>query len=169
MTHIVTAKSAGFCAGVARSVAMAETALKEYGTVYCLGDLVHNRDEVRRLEDMGMVTVNSAEDVPSGAAVLLRAHGEGRAVYDALRAKGARIIDTTCGKVQRIHALAADAQRQGRALLVVGDPEHPEVRGICGWHSAAVVARDAAEVAKLLESDEKLRQNDLYPPRVRPL
>lgn len=161
MIRIITAKSAGFCAGVTRSVALAEEALRGHGTVYCLGELVHNRDEVRRLENMGMITVDGVNDVPPGAAVLLRAHGEGRAVYDALRAKGARIIDTTCGKVRRIHDIAAEAEAQGRALCVVGNPEHPEVRGICGWHRAAVVARDAEELEKILAGNENLCQKAL--------
>ena len=158
MTRLITAKSAGFCAGVARSVAMAEGARERCGTVYCLGDLVHNRDEVRRLEERGMVTLQRAEDVPPGAVVLLRAHGEGRAVYDALQKKGAEIIDTTCGKVRRIHDIAQNAENAGKTLVVIGDPEHPEVRGICGWCGDSRVARNAEELLELLENDPSLAE-----------
>ena len=150
MKRIVTAKSAGFCAGVARSVAMAEQALERYGTVYCLGELVHNRDELRRLEAAGMVLAERIDEIPPGAPVLLRAHGEGAAVYEALREKGNVIIDTTCGKVERIHALARQAGERGRTLIVFGDPKHPEVRGICGWCPGCRVVETPEGLEKLL-------------------
>ena len=162
MTRLVTAKSAGFCAGVSRSVSIAEQALARHGSVYCLGALVHNRDEVRRLEALGMVTVERPEDVPAGATVLLRAHGEGREVYEALRARGARIIDTTCGKVERIHEIARNAEKLGKTLIVFGDPEHPEVLGTCGWCRDYRVVQDASELDRLLSAPENLAANGAY-------
>ena len=150
MKRLLTAKSAGFCVGVAHSVALAEQALRKYGSVYCLGALVHNRDEVARLESMGLITVEDAESVPPGAAVLLRAHGAPQAVYETLRAKGATVIDATCGKVKRIHAIAADAARRGVHLVIFGDPAHPEVTGIRGWNRHAAVVRSPEELEKCL-------------------
>ncbi|MBR1658929.1 MAG: bifunctional 4-hydroxy-3-methylbut-2-enyl diphosphate reductase/30S ribosomal protein S1 [Oscillospiraceae bacterium] len=154
MKSVTMAEHAGFCAGVARSVAMAEAALEEYGTVYCLGELVHNADEVARLEALGMVRLQSAAEAPQGAPVLLRAHGEGPAVYDALREKGAVIIDTTCGKVARVHELARRAAERGRTLVILGDPTHPEVRGVRAWAGNCAVAEDPEALEMLLSRPE---------------
>ncbi|MCC8091040.1 MAG: bifunctional 4-hydroxy-3-methylbut-2-enyl diphosphate reductase/30S ribosomal protein S1 [Oscillospiraceae bacterium] len=159
MKRVITAKTAGFCAGVARSVTLAERALEQYGTVYCIGSLVHNHDEIARLEAMGMMQVDSAEDVPPGAVVLLRAHGEGKAVYAALEARGATVIDTTCGKVEYIHSLARRAAEEGKALIVFGDPTHPEVQGICGWCPGARAVSDADALEKLLAEGGEWTKN----------
>ena len=138
MRTIEIASTAGFCGGVARSVAKAEATLQQEGRVYCLGELVHNADEVRRLESLGLITVQSADEVPAGAVVLIRCHGVAKEVYEALRAKGAEIVDATCDRVQNIQRLAARAGEQGRKLIVFGDPKHPEVQGICSWAPGSV-------------------------------
>ena len=87
MRTVTVAAHAGFCAGVKRSVALAEKALSEHDTVWCLGELIHNRQEMERLAALGLRTAARPEDVPDGAAVLLRAHGEGRAVPESLAAR----------------------------------------------------------------------------------
>ena len=133
MKRLIVAKSAGFCAGVSRSVRMAEQALERYGQVWCLGELIHNRDEVARLRALGLVTVEEPEQVPAGAAVLIRSHGVGRQVYEILEGHGCHIVDATCGRVVRIHTIAAQTETAAGTLIVFGDPAHPEVQGICGW------------------------------------
>ena len=156
---LLEAKHAGFCAGVARSVAMAEAALREDGKVYCVGDLVHNRDETARLEARGLVRVESPEDVPDRAVALLRAHGEGPAVYETLREKGVTVIDTTCEKVLRIHEIARTSAEAGRAFVVFGEKTHPEVRGICGWHPRAKVVESTNELENLLKENVGFSKN----------
>ena len=151
--NVILAKNAGFCAGVARSVAAAEKALAKYGAVWCIGDLIHNRDEMRRLAGLGLRTVRSADEVPSGAPVLIRAHGEPPETYAMLREKGAIVLDTTCGKVEDIHRIARETAAQGGTLIVFGDASHPEVRGIAGWCSPHFVVNSPEELEKLLKSD----------------
>ena len=153
MKRIVVAPNAGFCAGVARSVAMAEQALAEYGTVWCLGALIHNRDEVARLEALGMKTAETPEEIPDGAAVLIRSHGVERSVYDALAARGCRVIDSTCGRVRRIHQIAAKAAAQGKRLVVFGAADHPEVRGICGWNPESTVVESVEAFEAVARKD----------------
>ena len=138
---VVLAESAGFCFGVERAVDMTEKALAD-GGLYSLGELIHNRDAVERLEAMGLKTAACADDVPAGARVIIRSHGVARAELDALRARGCEIIDATCPRVSRIHKLAAKAAAEGRQLVIFGEPSHPEVQGICGWGRDAVVVRD---------------------------
>ena len=159
MKRLILAEHAGFCAGVAHSVALAEKALKEEGTLFCLGELIHNHDEIARLERAGMVTVQSAEEVPEGAAVLIRSHGVARSVYDALTARGCRIIDGTCARVRRTQRIAADTDAQGKLLIVFGAPEHPEVVGIRGWCSDSVVVEDVAALERALSDASKSAPN----------
>ena len=123
MRTVTVAAHAGFCAGVKRSVALAEKALSEHDTVWCLGELIHNRQEMERLAALGLRTAARPEDVPDGAAVLLRAHGEGRAVPESLAARGCTVVDTTCPRVSRIQRLAADAAARGRVVRTVGELE----------------------------------------------
>ncbi|MBE6913315.1 MAG: bifunctional 4-hydroxy-3-methylbut-2-enyl diphosphate reductase/30S ribosomal protein S1 [Ruminococcaceae bacterium] len=159
MRTVIEAKSAGFCAGVARSVRMAEQALAEYGEVWCLGELIHNRDETARLSRMGLRTAERTQDVPEGAVVLLRSHGVGRDVYAALQARGCTVIDATCGRVSHIHDLAAAAERGGRGFVVFGDAQHPEVQGICGWCSDSTVVQDAEKLEETLLRQGALHKN----------
>ena len=108
------AKSAGFCYGVKRAVEMAEQAARSGGAVL-LGPVIHNDHVVSKLEREGAVLVRTVEEVPPGAAVILRSHGEARRVHEALAEKGCRIVDTACPNVQRIHRLVAEAEEAGRA------------------------------------------------------
>ena len=146
MREIRVAKSAGFCFGVGRAVDLAEKAL-ETGECWSLGDIIHNRDVVERLARLGLRVVESPEELPDGARVLIRSHGVSRAVYEQLRAKHAEIIDATCLRVAKIHDIVRDASAEGKLIVVIGEPTHPEVMAICGWCGESVVLRDAAEVA----------------------
>lgn len=145
MTRIITARSAGFCFGVSRSVGLAEEALRR-GAVFSLGELIHNHDEVGRLERMGLKTIHAPEELPPEETVLIRSHGAGRPVYDALTARGARLIDATCPKVTRIHDIVRDASERGRLVLIIGAPEHPEIIGITGWCARYVILSGAEEL-----------------------
>ena len=159
MKRIIVAESAGFCAGVARSVRMAEAALQEYGEVWCLGELIHNRDEVARLRSLGLRTAETAAEIPDGAAVLIRSHGVGRATMAQLQAKGCRSIDATCGRVEYIHRLAAEAERENRRLIVFGDRNHPEVEGICGWCEGSVTVDNTDDLTNTLKNYSICGQN----------
>ncbi len=152
MTKYLVAKSAGFCFGVERSVRLARKALED-GPCWCLGELIHNRDAVEPLVREGLQVAYEPEEVPPGARVVIRSHGIPEAVYEMLRARGAEIIDATCPRVLHIHRLVRQAWEQGRTPMVIGDGNHPEVRGICGWCRDSVVLADAEEVAGWLDGD----------------
>ena len=160
MTKYILAKSAGYCFGVERSVRIAREALEE-GKCYCLGELIHNRDTVRELEHLGMTVIDEAEALPTGARVVIRAHGIARSVYEELAARSAVVIDATCPLVRRIHKIAEKAAGEGRRIVVIGDREHPEVRGICGWCEDAIVFSDAAEMDEWMSKDAKNAQAPL--------
>ena len=96
MRELHLAKSAGFCYGVRRAVELAESAAASGTPCVLLGHIIHNQNVVDRLASLGLRTVESPEEVPEGCQVVIRSHGESRAVYEALQARGANILDATC-------------------------------------------------------------------------
>ena len=154
MARVVLAPSAGYCFGVERSVRIAREALQE-GPCCCLGELIHNKDTVEELQRAGMCVIREAGELPRGERVVIRAHGVGESVYEDLRARDAKIIDATCPLVKRIHKIVRQAELAGEKVLVIGDRDHPEVKGICGWCGSAQVCADDMETEKwLTESDD---------------
>ena len=133
------AKSAGFCYGVKRAVELAEQAAKETGNCYMLGSIIHNTHVVSRLADLGVQTANTVEEIPPNSVVIIRSHGESRDTFEALKKKGATIIDATCPNVTHIHKIVADAEKRGRQPVIIGTPDHPEVMAIAGWCDHPVV------------------------------
>ncbi len=148
---IIKAKTAGFCFGVDRAVKMTYDLLAQGRKVATLGPLIHNPQCVRDLERRGAVTAMSLEEIPDGYEVVIRSHGVGRDIYEALAARGAAVHDATCPFVAKIHRIAAQAGREGCALFVAGDAAHPEVQGIVGHAAGPVfVFADQSRLAELL-------------------
>ena len=143
----ILARSAGFCFGVERSIRMAEEAL-DSGACRCLGELIHNRDAVALLEKKGLSVIENASELAEGERVIIRAHGVSRAVYGELENCHAEVIDATCPLVERIHKIVREESGAGRQVVVIGDAGHPEIQGICGWCTGAVVLPDAAALDK---------------------
>jgi len=145
--EVLLADKAGFCFGVKRAINTAfETAVK--GNVYCLGPLIHNPQEVERLRQSGVRTVEDFSSLSPGEFLIIRSHGVPPKVLAQAKAKGLRIIDLTCpfvGKAQRdAEALCKD----GYQVVVVGEKKHPEVQSIMGYAGDnAVVIETADDVA----------------------
>lgn len=135
--HIEIDDKSGFCFGVVRAISEAEKALAGGGTVFSLGDIVHNRMEVQRLERLGMRTVTHGE-MPSlgGERLFIRAHGEPPTTYRAAEELGIDVIDATCPVVARLQARvvkAADRMRDaGGQVVILGKRGHAEVVGLTG-------------------------------------
>lgn len=127
----------GFCFGVVRAIGEAERALASGGTVYSLGDIVHNRVEVQRLERLGLKTVTHA-DLPrlAGCRLFIRAHGEPPTTYAAARALDIEVIDATCPVVARLQQRVVEAHAAMRAcggqVVILGKRGHAEVVGLTG-------------------------------------
>ena len=136
----------GFCAGVVRAISEAERALQSGGTVYCLGDIVHNRVEVQRLESLGLKTIAHKDlESLSGCRVLIRAHGEPPSTYTLAAERGVEVIDATCPVVaalqQRVKRAYAKMQECNGTVVILGKRGHAEVVGLTGQ-----VAEDAIVV-----------------------
>ncbi len=153
MKKLIVAESAGFCAGVERSVSLAETTLSRYGEAVSYGELIHNKDEIARLEKLGLKTIDSIDDIPDNSVVIIRAHGIGREEQKALIDKNCTVVDGTCGKVKQVHRLAEKAENEGRKLIIIGDKNHPEVKGISAYCKDFVIFADSKELENWLEAD----------------
>ncbi|MDE7260806.1 MAG: bifunctional 4-hydroxy-3-methylbut-2-enyl diphosphate reductase/30S ribosomal protein S1, partial [Oscillospiraceae bacterium] len=150
--EVVTAKSAGFCFGVARAVKMAHELAETAQRPRMLGSVIHNRYVTAALAEKGMMLLQTPEEAQPGDSVLLRAHGEGPEVRRILTERGAEVVDATCPKVAHVQRLVAEAEREGRQPVMIGDPNHPEVRGVAGWCRNLLVLSGPEEAAKWAET-----------------
>ena len=130
-------ENSGFCFGVVRAIGEAESALKELGTVYSLGDIVHNRVEVQRLERLGLHTVtHDGMATLAGKTLLIRAHGEPPTTYRKAEELGLRIVDATCPVVARLQRRVREAYQKmeavGGRVVLLGKRGHAEVVGLTG-------------------------------------
>jgi len=130
-------QGSGFCFGVENAVAIAENALKEGETVYCLGEIVHNDLEVARLTALGMVTITHDEfEKLRDGKVLIRAHGEPRSTYLKAAENNITIIDATCPIVhsmqEKIKKVADLAREEKGQIVIFGKEGHAEVIGLMG-------------------------------------
>lgn len=150
MKKVIIADPTGFCFGVKRAVDKIIHALSNEDEVWSIGMPIHNPQEVARLKTMGLRVAKDAADIPDGARVLIRAHGEPRAVIKELHDKGAQVVDMTCPFVRRAQELASELSSQGYHIVLLGDRNHPEIRSIMGYIDGdADVVIDSAEAEKL--------------------
>ena len=141
--QIRLAETAGFCFGVERAVALAEQTARTCKNAVTLGPIIHNRHVVERFERLGLHEISSAEEAEPGQTVVIRAHGIPVSEQRMLSARGAAAVDATCPFVKKIHVIAQKAERDGRSLLIIGTPTHPEVAAIASYSSDAHVFQTA--------------------------
>lgn len=158
--EILVAKNAGFCFGVQKAVEEVGNQLHnpENASVFTYGEIVHNEAVVEEFSARGVRVLESAEGVTALAdecrdmgkkpCVVVRAHGIGREVSDALSASGLRVVDATCPFVKRIHNIVQTAGETGQPVIVAGDAAHPEVQGIVGWATGEVFVISSPEEAE---------------------
>ena len=152
---VTLARTAGFCFGVRRAVETVERVAGSGGTVVTLGPIVHNRHVVEHFESMGVREISEVSEAPEGSTVIIRAHGVGRAVTEALQARGLKVVDATCPFVERIHRLVRQAEEEGRQPVIFGSRTHPEVIGISGWCRSALIVESPEEWEAWLHADPK--------------
>ena len=129
------AKSAGFCFGVEKAVnTVYEEAKKENEIVYTLGPIIHNEEVVKDMKKRGVeaVKIEDLASLPKGT-VIIRSHGVSRDVYNFVKNSGHRVVDATCPFVKKIHAIVSVQSGKGKTVVIIGNPDHPEVMGIKGW------------------------------------
>jgi len=129
------AKSAGFCFGVEKAVnTVYEEAKKGNDIVYTLGPIIHNEEVVKDMKKRGVeaVRIEDLASLPKGT-VIIRSHGVSREIFNFVKRSRHRVVDATCPFVKKIHAIVSVQSGKGKTVVIIGNPEHPEVMGIRGW------------------------------------
>lgn len=157
MKEIIRADHSGFCFGVREAIEKAEkAAVQRKGPIYSCGSLIHNSLVTEQLAQKGVRIIDSPEEAEPGATVIIRSHGEGKAFYETAEERNLHLVDATCPFVARIHDLVRTAREKGQTVVIVGDQNHPEVRGINGW------CGDSAIIVNSGQAAEKIQEDDLF-------
>ena len=155
---VIKAKTAGFCFGVKRAV---DTVYKQVdtkcGQIYTYGPIIHNEEVIKDMRDKGVIVLRSEEDLDmiSQGTVIIRSHGVEKRIYEKIEQKGLRIVDATCPFVKKIHNIVSEKSGEGFHIIIIGNPEHPEVVGIKGWAKDNVTVIQSAEDAECFTADRK--------------
>ena len=155
---ITVADHAGFCFGVGRALEKTEAAAEQFmgsgRKVYTCGSLIHNKIVTDELLEKGVGTIHGPEEAEPGSVVIVRAHGEPKRFYGEAETHQLEIIDATCPFVQKVQRLAGEAVEQGHDVVIVGDPNHPEVIGINGWAQDKALVIQTPEQATTISGHE---------------
>ena len=155
MKRVLVAAPRSFCAGVVRAIDIVEKLLDQHGPpVYVRHEIVHNVHVVRDLEGRGAVFVDSEEDVPEGALVVLSAHGVAPEVYRKCAERNLKVVDAVCPLVSKVHAEARRYAARGHKIALVGHAGHVEVEGTMGEAPDSMVLVETVEDARNLELEE---------------
>ena len=161
--EVILAKTAGFCFGVKRAVDTAfleaAKAKKDKVPIFTYGPIIHNKNVVNDLEAEGVKMIEDIDELGSlpPSRIIIRSHGVGKDVYDRIKENGHEIIDATCPFVNNIHKIVQESTEAGDMLIIIGDSEHPEVKGIKGWcTSEPYIISDVSELDGLPEETGKV-------------
>lgn len=154
------AKSAGFCFGVEKAVnTVYEEAKKGNDIVYTLGPIIHNEEVVKDMKKRSVeaVKIEDLASLPKGT-VIIRSHGVSREIFNFVKRSGHRVVDATCPFVKKIHAIVSVQSGKGKTVVIIGNPEHPEVMGIRGWGDENTYAVENIEqfINLELKKDEEI-------------
>ncbi len=133
------AKRTGFCYGVREAIDKAKESAAAGKSTHTLGQVVHNEGVIRDLQQIGVQSVESLDDVDRGAAVVIRAHGVRPEVMERAEARGLEVIDGTCTWVIQEQRELEDLVEEGYTIVLLGTPKHPEVVGLLGFAPDAIV------------------------------
>ena len=151
--EVIVAKTAGFCFGVKRAVEQVyEQIEKAERPVYTFGPIIHNEQVVEDLAQKGVRVIDTEEELEAvrDAIVIIRSHGVGKHIYNLLEQNGVTVVDATCPFVKKIHRIVQEQQAAGRRVIIVGNPDHPEVQGIRGWgDEGTLVVENADQIENL--------------------
>ena len=155
--RVKLAEYSGFCFGVEKAITTTLEELKkrtQKSNIYSLGPLIHNEQVVDSLSKKGIQVIENIDDINKGT-VIIRSHGVPKAILETARDRGINIIDVTCPFVKRIQNLAEDYYNKGYKIVIIGDPEHPEVIGINGWcDNQAIIINNCEDLEDFPKSDK---------------
>ena len=151
--EVIVGRTAGFCYGVKRAVEGAKKEVKEDENVYGWGEIVHNKDVVKQLENLGMHFIEDIKEAKG--KTIIRAHGIPKQIYQEAEKKQIELIDYTCPKVLKIHEIAEEYAKKGYYIFLLGNRKHPEIIGTlsyCGENKFVIEKEeDALKALEILE------------------
>ena len=146
---VEVASHAGFCMGVSRAVEKAEAMVRDGIPSCTLGELIHNPEVIRHLAERGLEPIHDPAEA-AGRRVLIRSHGVSPQVLQDLEKAGDEILDLTCPFVDKLHRIVEEGSRDGTPVILVGERDHPEVRGTAGWaHGEVRIVAEPEEAEQL--------------------
>lgn len=144
------AKTAGFCGGVSTSINKTKEYLNTYKNLYCLGELVHNKEVVTSLTNNGLKVVNSLDEVEDNSNVILRAHGVPKKVYEEAANRNINLLDLTCPKVLKIHKEIKEYSDNNYFVILIGSKTHPETIGSISYANNGYVIEDESDIEECI-------------------
>ena len=156
--EVKLASSRGFCFGVEDAIELAEAAVADHGAgnVVALGPLIHNKEVVSKLERAGLNQSGDLETIDSRQSVLIRSHGAGPGTFARAQERGLNVIDATCVLVKRAQEVVQQLHEEGYHVVMIGDPNHPEVRGVIGYAPVVTVVDHDSDLEDALPYKERL-------------
>ena len=158
--EVILAEHAGFCFGVTKAVDEVYRQIETNEDIYTYGPIIHNEMVVSDLEKKGVKVINSLEELSkiSSGTIVIRSHGVTRTVFEQISSKGLKCIDATCPFVKRIHKIVDEESSKGNSIIVIGNPDHPEVEGIVSWANGPVYVIESPDAAAKFEGpkDKKM-------------
>jgi 4-hydroxy-3-methylbut-2-enyl diphosphate reductase len=152
--EIIIAKNSGFCSGVKTAVDTAYNIKNE--NVYILGELIHNQSVTDKIIKSGIKVVDDISEIPNGTTVIIRSHGVGKKIFDIAKEKKLNIVDCTCKFVQKTQNIVKEYFEKSYQIIIVGEKNHPEVQGLCGWCNENAIVLTGEEDLNFLNLYEKL-------------
>jgi small subunit ribosomal protein S1 len=153
------ARNISFCDGVKRAYQMVEKLAleKKESRIFILGSLAHNESVTQRIQEMGVKKIKSLRNVRRGDWVIITAHGDRKKTFESIRKKGAFVFDATCPKVIKVQKIVEYYSKKGFKVLIFGDKDHKEVKGINGWcENDGLVFQNVSQVKDVLKKlDQK--------------
>lgn len=153
--EIRLAESAGFCFGVKRAVEQVYEQIGKGQNIVTFGPIIHNEEVVKDLETKGVSVIETEEELKTlrEGTIVIRSHGVSRKIYDLIEERGLKCVDATCPFVKRIHRIVEKESREGKKIVIIGNPGHPEVEGIMGWsETPAAVIESEKEAENFMEN-----------------
>jgi 4-hydroxy-3-methylbut-2-enyl diphosphate reductase len=156
--QVKVATSRGFCFGVEDAIEIAEAAVEKRGKgqVVALGPVIHNQQVVERLEQAGLDQSGKLNTVASSKTVLIRSHGASPETFQQAKERGLEIVDATCVLVKRAQEVVRKLHEEGYHVVMIGDGEHPEVRGVIGYAPNVTVVDHGTDLSEALPYKERL-------------
>lgn len=158
--EIIVGKTSGFCYGVKNAVEKTNNVIEKNKTIYCLGELVHNKTIINKLKEKGLKFIDDIEQ--ANGTTIIRAHGIEKNIYEKAKKMKVKLIDLTCPSVLKIHEIAEKYALENYYIFLIGKKEHPEIIGtysFCGKNSSVISGIE--EVEDSIENLKKSKLNKL--------